>query len=134
MPYQRLIYRSRAVGLDDRRSELGRILDCSKRNNATRGITGALTLCGSTYVQVLEGRPSEVGRLMDVLATDPRHCDIRVLGRWTASRRLFCGWAMANAPMVTASAKTRQIIESKGGGLEVVGLLFSLANNSPLQI
>ncbi len=134
VPYQRLVYRSRAVGLDDRRSELSRILAVSSRNNAARGMTGALTLCGNTYIQALEGPPAEIEHLMGVLATDPRHRDIQVLGRWRASRRLFCGWAMANAPLTTACADTRLTLEVKGGGLEVAGLLFTLATGSPLTL
>lgn len=135
MPYQRLIYRSHALVSDNRGDELTRILTVSQRNNAVRGVTGALTLCGSTYVQVLEGPKAKVEDLMQVISLDPRHDRIRILGTWRVSRRLFCGWSMANAALpVRASVETQSLLKDNGLGLELVGVLFGLANSSPLTL
>lgn len=134
MPYQRLIYRSRRAGGADRREDLSRILRVSRDLNARRGITGALTLCGDTYIQVLEGRSDAVASLLQVIERDPRHEDMRVMGRWAASGRLFSGWSMAHASALGAPLAVLERLQRGEHGVELVGTLFMLANDAPLSL
>ena len=134
MLYQRLIYRSRAVATQDRDKVLSQILDVANRHNRAHGITGALTLYDDCFIQVIEGPPAQIDRLMAILECDPRHRDVQVLGRWAASHRLFGGWAMANAHAFEMSVETRKILKSATCGLEMVTVLFGLASGSPLAL
>lgn len=134
MPLQRLLYRSRSTFGEDRCPHLAAIIHSSRRNNPRQGITGALTLCGATYLQVLEGQPEHVARLMEVLERDPRHKDIHVIGQWAVSRRLFSGWGMALAFPFNAPEAVRERLRHDQHGLGLVGILFDLANRAPLSL
>lgn len=134
MNYVRLIYRSRAAGHFDCGAELPGILSCSARNNLPHGLTGALSFYGGDFVQVLEGRPGQIDQLLGVLARDTRHEDIRILGRWGVSNRLFSGWPMASASVGEASPRTRRLLQCEQQGLELVSVMFDLANRSQTSI
>ena len=134
MKYVRLIYRSRAAGKLDCGSELSRILACSARNNVPHGLTGVLTFYGGGFGQVLEGRPGQIDKLLGVLARDTRHEDMRILGRWGVSNRLFSGWPMAMARVGEASPRTRHLLQCEDRGLELVSVMFDLANRSTASI
>ena len=134
MNYVRLIYRSRAAGKLDCGVELPRILACSVRNNSPHGLTGALSFYCGEFVQVLEGRPGQIQQLLGVLARDTRHENMRILGRWGVSNRLFSGWSMAMARVGEASPRTRHLLQCEDRGLELVSVMFDLANRSPASI
>ncbi len=74
--------------------ELAAILDVSRRNNAARGITGALAYHDRIFIQVLEGPEAAVEALLATIAGDPRHTGMTVCGRSRVDRRVFGGWAM----------------------------------------
>lgn len=134
MLYQRLIYRSRAEDAEDLDRNLSQILHASRHHNRERGITGVLTCFDGHFIQVIEGPPAQIDRLMAVLARDPRHRDIRVLGRWAASHRLFGGWAMASPPTFEVSVRVRQNLLGATCGLQMVTELFSLVSGPPVLI
>lgn len=134
MLYQRLIYRSRALATEDLDRDLLQILHWSQRHNRAHDITGVLTLCDNNFIQVIEGLPAQIERLMATIERDPRHSDIHVLGRWAASHRLFSGWAMASAPTFQISVRTRKCLLGATCGLEMVTTLFGLVNSSPILI
>lgn len=132
MLYQRLIYRSRAEDAEDLGRNLSQILHASRHHNRAHGITGVLTCFDDHFIQIIEGPPAQIDRLMAVLARDPRHHDIEVLGRWAASHRLFGGWAMASPPTSEISVTVRQNLLSGTCGLQMVTELFSLVSSSPV--
>jgi hypothetical protein len=67
----RAVYVSTATR-DLRDEELGALLDVSRRDNAARGITGALAYHDRVFIQVLEGPEAAVEALLATIARDPR--------------------------------------------------------------
>lgn len=94
----RLMYASRAVNAVDQ-NELVAILRKSKANNPEHGITGVLCYSEGIFLQVLEGGRSEVNRLYNRIATDPRHADVELMHYEEISERRFAGWSMGQVNM-----------------------------------
>ena len=70
----RLIYRSHSlIASDQRRSELGAIFNSARRNNKRLGVTGALVISNTSFVQALEGDESIVRDLYASITQDARH-------------------------------------------------------------
>lgn len=108
--YQRLVYASRATfppigngtGIDP---EIARILMQSRRNNPANGLVGALYYADGYFFQCLEGRAAAIEQLYARLHHDPRHTDLKILGRQAISAPSFSSWAMKfvpNAKVVSA--------------------------------
>ncbi len=92
----RLIYKSRSkIPAEKRDSELSDIFRVARRNNAEKGITGALLLYADWFTQTLEGDEAAVRTLFARIATDERHDSIEVREEGAASERIFSRWAMA---------------------------------------
>lgn len=72
---------------------LALLIQCRK-NNVARGLTGMLLYGNGTFLQVLEGEDAVVDSLVDRIATDPRHVDMRRLARKTIERRQYADWSM----------------------------------------
>ncbi|NUZ04224.1 BLUF domain-containing protein [Piscinibacter koreensis] len=70
------------------------ILQISRRNNRQRDITGCLLYSGDHFAQVLEGRSDVVEPLLDRIAVDPRHHEVRVLRSMPCSARRYGDWSM----------------------------------------
>ena len=89
-----LTYCSRAAdGLGD--ADITRILASARRRNPVLGITGVLVYGSGVFFQMLEGPRAHVGRLMELLHSDPRHEGIVVLNEMEDVReRLFPDWDM----------------------------------------
>ena len=51
----------------------------ARARNIERGIAGVLLFDGERFFQWLHGAPDEVSQLMDTIAADPRHTEVRVL-------------------------------------------------------
>jgi hypothetical protein len=80
-------------------SELQRILEKSKINNAAQGITGLLVYGGGMFLQWLEGPRDKVEALMRRLEHDPRHEAVVSLQRLDGLKeRLYPTWAMHSVP------------------------------------
>ena len=79
---------------DLRDEELAAILDVSRRNNAARGITGALAYHDRAFVQVLEGPEAAVEALLVTIARDLRHTELTVCDRARVDERAFGTWSM----------------------------------------
>jgi hypothetical protein len=94
----RLMYASRAVNAVDQ-NELVAILRKSKANNPEHGITGVLCYSEGIFLQVLEGGRSEVNRLYNRIAADPRHTDVELMHYEEISERRFAGWSMGQVNM-----------------------------------
>ena len=97
MGLERLIYESTATGSTGSLGNLAVILAESQRNNADRGLTGALAAHGDRYIQVVEGQPEALDGLLRRLESDPRHRDIRLVHREPVAARVFAEWSMASA-------------------------------------
>jgi hypothetical protein len=92
----RLIYRSRnRIPPERRPAELGKLFTAARSNNKRAGITGALLLSGSWFVQTLEGDEQLVRSLFASIERDPRHDSVSVLEAGAADDRAFPRWSMA---------------------------------------
>jgi hypothetical protein len=95
---RRVIYLSRVERPDPRRSEdetVADILAASRCNNRRLGLTGALVHGAGHFAQLLEGPAEVVGRVLDVIARDPRHSAMQVVETTAAPSRAFANWNMA---------------------------------------
>ena len=94
----RLMYASRTA--DAMRPDvLNAILKKSTQNNPAIGVTGVLCFSGEIFLQVLEGGRSQVNKLYNRIAADPRHRDVVLLGYEEIDERSFAGWAMGQVNM-----------------------------------
>ena len=75
------------------------ILKKSTTNNPALGVTGVLCFSGTVFLQVLEGGRSQVSRLYNRIAQDPRHTDVVLLSYDEIDERSFAGWAMGQVNM-----------------------------------
>jgi hypothetical protein len=93
---QRLVYESTATGSTESLLNIATILGESQRNNDRDGLTGALAAHKGRFVQVVEGEAARLDALLNRLARDPRHRDIRLIDRQSITERLFGQWSMAS--------------------------------------
>ena len=94
----RLMYASRATETV-RPEALNAILKKSTTNNPSIGVTGVLCSSGEIFLQVLEGGRSQVSKLYNGIAQDPRHHDVVLLSYEEIEERSFAGWAMGQVNM-----------------------------------
>ena len=73
------------------------ILLRSRANNRRDQITGALMYRGERFVQILEGPDEIVRERYAIIASDPRHRNIRVLREQETATRQFPEWTMGFA-------------------------------------
>lgn len=91
-----LVYRS-VASEPMPKSKLYKILVQARGNNKPAGVTGLLVFVDDTFLQVLEGEPQAVAKLLKTIAADPRHKDISVLYEAEVEQRTFPSWQMAYA-------------------------------------
>ncbi|HEU0044233.1 BLUF domain-containing protein [Sphingomonas sp.] len=91
-----LIYMSEPFGYDS--AVLSAILETARRNNARRGITGALICRQDIYLQLIEGDADAIDMLYARISEDDRHLAVTLLSRIAVSARLFPEWAMMHDP------------------------------------
>lgn len=89
-----LIYASRiAKGCGPR--DLEKILDVSRKNNPSIGVTGALCYSARGFLQCLEGTRSAVNALYRRIVQDERNEDITLISYEHIIERTFGQWSMA---------------------------------------
>ena len=94
----RLMYASRVA--DTLKPEgLNAIMRKSTANNPSVGVTGVLCFSGEVFLQVLEGGRSQVSKLYNRIAQDPRHTDVVLLSYDEIDERSFAGWSMGQVNM-----------------------------------
>ena len=71
------------------------ILDKSRQNNATVGVTGALIFSEGFFGQVLEGPQPAVEATFERIQNDVRHGDVSLLEFVAVEKRSFDSWSMA---------------------------------------
>jgi len=94
----RLMYASRATETV-RPEVLSAILKKSTQNNPALGVTGVLCFSGNIFLQVLEGGRSQVSKLYNRIAADPRHGEVVLLSYEDIAERGFAGWSMGQVNM-----------------------------------
>jgi len=72
------------------------IVEQSRRNNPSRGITGLLCFVDDVYVQVLEGGRDAVCELFNTIVRDDRHQGLRLLSFEEIGERRFGHWNMGH--------------------------------------
>lgn len=77
-----------------RETALEHLLAVCRRRNDGQGITGLLLHRDGRFIQVLEGHPDTVAELVDIIRSDSRHHDLRVLLEEPITERRFPDWTM----------------------------------------
>ncbi len=112
----RLVYVSRncIVGEDEElEREIDQILATSRRNNAGRGITGALLFNEGSFAQVLEGEHAALQDCFGRIQVDERHDSVQLLAFEPIAERSFATWSMAyEATGTHAAARFGEIAHS----------------------
>ena len=98
-----LIYTSHAVRPFSQQDLLN-LLQVSRRNNLAGGITGMLLYRDSMVVQFLEGHLNDLTRLIEKIALDTRHEQVKVLIQGESKVRTFPDWSMAFRDMTGEEA------------------------------
>jgi hypothetical protein len=75
--------------------EIASILVSARRNNALRGVTGALLFSDGCFAQVLEGRQEDVEAIFEAIQCDIRHCEVTIMHAHPVEARSFGDWSMA---------------------------------------
>ena len=78
-----------------RKRALGDLFSQARSNNKAKGITGALLLSGSTFVQTLEGDEETVRGVYERIRQDDRHDSVRLTEAGPVPARVFARWSMA---------------------------------------
>lgn len=89
----RLFYVSKAsdgVG----KKEIADILERSRKNNSSLGLTGVLCLKAGRFAQIIEGSEANVFKAYLKIAEDKRHSELVIVSISTATESVFEGWSM----------------------------------------
>ena len=121
---ERVVYESRATGSTDSLLNVATILAESQRNNDRDGLTGALAAHDGRYLQVIEGAPAALDRLMRRLDGDPRHREVSIIDRVPIEARAFDGWSMASARISPDLVPVLDRVMGEPSGRGVVALLL----------
>ena len=131
-PLATLIYRSRATAAFGA-IQLGQLLEHARNRNRTLSITGMLVYDDGHFFQWLEGPAIAVDKLWRVIQNDPRHRDVRLLGRHSIPVRLFGDWEMRLAlgrPQNDHQDHVEPLEETSNDSLDQTGLT-SIDNSVP---
>jgi transcriptional regulator with XRE-family HTH domain len=92
----RLIYSSAAKPYvtEKLKATIDEIAEVSSRQNVELGITGALFVSGSYFLQALEGSKEAVHQVYGAISADARHSDLRVLESRRVATRQFQDWTL----------------------------------------
>lgn len=107
---ERVVYMSEASRPDPGLVVLSDILATSDRNNRRDGLTGALVVTATQFLQILEGARQDIDRTLGRLRADTRHRQIEVLSRGPVDRRQFGQWTMVAARITPDEAGVMQDI------------------------
>jgi hypothetical protein len=94
MPLTQMIYVSKRTNLCNTEKDNQEIEASSIANNALNNITGALICTPKYFIQVLEGRYTELHNTYDRILCDRRHCHAEVKLDRQITQRSFGNWAM----------------------------------------
>jgi hypothetical protein len=118
MSIHRIVYTSRATEPFDAEA-LIELLGHVRAKNRRLGISGMLLYADPTFLQVIEGDLEVIESLYDVIESDRRHADTRVLLREDAEGRAFGDWTMgfvqADREMLASVAGLNDFLQSQRG-------------------
>lgn len=133
----RMIYCSKLQAIEG--DAIGKILDCSRKNNAKHGLTGVLVFNNQYFLQCLEGGRSAVNATYHRILSDPRHVEPVLLSYGEISRREFADWEMGYVPwqgsyagIVKTFAKDEAFNPYRMDSGSAIGLLIELRKKIPL--
>jgi len=89
-----LIYVSTAI-TPKTQSELASLLVQFRKNNQKNNIAGMLLFKDPFFLQVLEGKESDVRQLYKKIEADPRHHRLEILYQGGQQQQEFSDWSMA---------------------------------------
>lgn len=75
-------------------TELRALLEEARTNNQRHAITGLLFYVGQNFIQVIEGSPEPIGRLVANIRSDDRCGEVTVLLDHDVLQRSFQDWSM----------------------------------------
>jgi hypothetical protein len=90
---KRIIYCSQAT-YDVAPEELVSLLEISRRNNESAGLSGMLLYSSQSFLQVLEGDPAALEATYARIKVDDRHTNLRLLLDAEVPAPLFPDWTM----------------------------------------
>ncbi len=90
---KRIIYCSQAT-YDLAPEELVTLLEVSRRNNETTGLSGMLLYTNQSFLQLLEGDAVALATTYTRIGADPRHTRLRLLLDVEVAAPLFPDWRM----------------------------------------
>lgn len=126
--YQLIYSSTYQVGrVDSPLQALRDIVRTSIKNNARGEVTGFLIFDGSTFLQILEGRRSDVIATYERIALDLRHRSPKTLFSRSIEQRDFSGWAMGGV------LRTAQIPEFAGPDEAVTFAKRSMTSETPVR-
>lgn len=96
VPLECWLYTSRSL-MTDYLTELGPLVEVSRRRNEALEVTGALIFTGSFFAQFLEGPAEGIAALKASIERDPRHTDVRTARIEPCEDRRFGAWTLAYA-------------------------------------
>lgn len=118
-PLIQIVYRSRSCNGAESVLQMSDILNQARLGNARDGITGVLTAVDGRFVQVIEGGETVIDRLMAKLERDPRHTDVTIIERRSATVRLFSDWDMVSPRLAaTELSLLALLIRDAGAGVD----------------
>lgn len=124
----RVAYSSQAAR-DLSLDELQALLAEARERNDAAGIGGALVYVDGVFLQILEGESAALSALMDKIAQDPRHRDVKVFERAAIDTRAFGDWRMA---YLTPSATQVSAWAGLEAGVTIEALLADMRSNPQL--
>ncbi|WII73508.1 BLUF domain-containing protein [Bdellovibrio sp. 22V] len=105
-----LVYMSHAAE-DISYTDIRDILDISRKNNASEGVTGLLIFRESYFLQLLEGDERSVKKILGKIMMDDRNHTLKVLIETSSDKRLFSSWAMAFVDGDISSNSTQELVD-----------------------
>lgn len=70
------------------------IVSHAAQSNERQNVTGLLAYNGRNFCQCLEGDKDAVHKLVDIIASDPRHSGFKVIDEKEIESRHFTDWSM----------------------------------------
>lgn len=93
------------------------------RNNQAR-ISGILLFKDRRFLQFIEGSAGEIDALYQRIASDSRHCEIRILAKCVSEQLLMPTWAMAySSPTLDRSTLGETFVLASQQALTICELL-----------
>ncbi len=96
--------------------ELLAILQISRHNNTSRGLTGMLLYSEGSFIQLLEGEEENLDTTYHSILTDPRHKNVIKMLEGESDKRVFPEWSMGFKAATAQELKEFEgYVNPKGG-------------------